>query len=453
MDVGDWLRNLGLGQYESAFIKNAIDTDVLPELTEGDLEKLEIPLGDRKRLIKAIKALAGGSPGAIITSEVGENALGDDAERRQVTVMFCDVVGLAALSDRLDPEDMWRVSDSYRVCMSKIIDQHHGMIARDVSHDMLAYFGYPHAQEDDAAQAVRAALALVDAVASIRTGVDATLQARIGIATGTVVVREVLIGETRSEQEVLGQTPNLAARLQTLAEPGTVLICPTTHRLAGGYFDYCDLGPRALKGWEEPIVVWQVVRTSGVESRFEALHATGLNVLVGRDEEFELLLRCWQRAKSGEGQVVLLSGEAGIGKSRLAAALLEKLATEPHARLRYFCSSQHTNSALYPIIAQMERAAGLAQGDTPQARLDKLDAVLAQTSTSIEDAALFAEMLSLPNDGRYPALELTPEQRRQRTLNAFVLQAQALTRSNPLLIIFEDAHWADPTSLEVLSRV
>ena len=453
MDVGDWLRNLGLGQYESAFIKNAIDTDVLPELTEGDLEKLEIPLGDRKRLIKAIKALAGGSPGAIITSEVGENALGDDAERRQVTVMFCDVVGLAALSDRLDPEDMWRVSDSYRVCMSKIIDRHHGMIARDVSHDMLAYFGYPHAQEDDAEQAVRAALAVVDAVASIRTGVDATLQARIGIATGTVVVREVLIGETRSEQEVLGQTPNLAARLQTLAEPGTVLICPTTHRLAGGYFDYCDLGPRALKGWEEPIVVWQVVRTSGVESRFEALHATGLNVLVGRNEEFELLLRCWQRAKSGEGQVVLLSGEAGIGKSRLAAALLEKLATEPHARLRYFCSSQHTNSALYPIIAQMERAAGLAQGDTPQARLDKLDAVLAQTSTSIEDAALFAEMLSLPNDGRYPALELTPEQRRQRTLNAFVLQAQALTRSNPLLIIFEDAHWADPTSLEVLSRV
>src|SRR6476661_7838984 len=199
MDVGSWLRNLRLGQYESAFIENAVDFDVLPELTEDDLEKLGIPLGDRKRLIKAIKALAGGSPSAIITSEVGENALGDDAERRQVTVMFCDVVGLAALSDRLDPEDMWRVSDSYRACMSKIIDRHHGMIARDVSHDMLAYFGYPHAQEDDAEQAVRAALALVNAVASTRTGVDATLQVRIGIATGTVVVREVLIGETRSE--------------------------------------------------------------------------------------------------------------------------------------------------------------------------------------------------------------------------------------------------------------
>ena len=189
-----------------------------------------------------------------------------------------------------------------------------------------------------------------------------------------------------------------------------------------------------------------------MESRFEALHATGLTALVGRDEEFELLLRRWQRAKSGEGQVVLLSGEAGIGKSRLTAALLENLATEPHARLRYFCSPQHTNSALYPIIGQMERAAGLVHDDTPQARLDKLDAVLAQTSTSIEDAALFAEMLSLPNDGRYPALELTPEQRRQRTLDALILQVQALTRSSPVLMIFEDAHWADPTSLEVLSR-
>ena len=205
MDVGGWLRNLGLGQYESAFIKNAIDTDVLPELTEGDLEKLGIPLGDRKRLIKAIKAVAGGSPSALITSEVGENAPSDAAERRHLTVMFCDLVGSAAHSDRLDPEDMWRATGSYRVCMGEIIDRHHGMIARDISHGVLAYFGYPHAQEDDVEQAVRAALALVDAVANVRTDVDAALQARVGIATGTVVVSELLIGETRSEQEVVGQ--------------------------------------------------------------------------------------------------------------------------------------------------------------------------------------------------------------------------------------------------------
>src|SRR5262245_51755591 len=197
MDVGGWLRNLGLGQYESAFIKNAIDTDVLPELTEGDLEKLGIPLGDRKRLIKAIRAVAGGSPSALITSEVGENAPSDVAERRHLTVMFCDLVGSAALSDRLDPEVMWRATGSYRVCMGEIIDQHHGMIGRDMSHGVLAYFGYPHAQEGDVEQAVRAALALVDAVANIRTDVGAALQARIGIATGTVVVSELLIGETR----------------------------------------------------------------------------------------------------------------------------------------------------------------------------------------------------------------------------------------------------------------
>ena len=232
-----------------------------------------------------------------------------------------------------------------------------------------------------------------------------------------------------------------------------VVVCDSTRSLLGNLFELEDLGARDIKGIAGPTRAWAVLRASSVASRFEALHATGLTVVVGRDEEFELLLRRWQRAKSGEGQVVLLSGEAGIGKSRLTAALLENLATEPHARLRYFCSPQQTNSALYPIIGQMERAAGLVHGDTPRARLDKLDAVLAQTSTSIEDAALFAEMLSLPNDGRYPALELTPEQRRQRTLDALILQLQALTRSSPVLMIFEDAHWADPTSLEVLGRV
>jgi len=198
--------------------------------------------------------------------------------------------------------------------------------------------------------------------------------------------------------------------------------------------------------------VWAVLRASSVESRFEALHATDLTPLVGRDEESELLLRRWSKAKTGEGQVVLLSGEAGIGKSRLTAALLERIAAEPHTRLRHFCSPQHTDSALYPIIGQMERAAGLAHGDTPQARLDKLDAVLAQTSTSIPDAALLAEMLSLPNDGRYPALEFTPEQRRQRTLEALTTQVAGLASQQPVLMIFEDAHWTDPTSLEAFSR-
>ena len=457
MDVGGWLRNLGLGQYESAFLKNAIDTDVLPELTEGDLEKLGIPLGDRKRLIKAIRAMAGGSPSALLTSEVGENAPSDysamvAAERRHLTVMFCDLVGSTALSARLDPEDMGAVIDAFQATCARITLAFDGFIADFRGDGILAYFGYPSAHEDDAERTLRAALDIAAAVARLKTPAEEPLSVRIGIATGLVVVGDLGGAGALREHAVAGTTPSLAARLQAIAEPNMVVVCDSTRSLLGNLFELEDLGPSDIKGIAGPTRAWAVLRASSVASRFEALHATGLTVLVGRDEEFELLLRRWQRAKSGEGQVVLLSGEAGIGKSRLTAALLENLATEPHARLRYFCSPQHTNSALYPIIGQMERAAGLVHDDTPQARLDKLDAVLAQTSTSIEDAALFAEMLSLPNDGRYPALELTPDQRRQRTLDALILQVQALTRSSPVLMIFEDAHWADPTSLEVLSR-
>ena len=252
---------------------------------------------------------------------------------------------------------------------------------------------------------------------------------------------------------MVGETPNLAARLQALAEPNMVVIAESTRRLLGNLFELQDLGAKDLKGITGPARAWAALRASSVESRFEALHTTGLTTLVGREEEFELLLRRWSRAKTGEGQVVLLSGEAGIGKSRLTAALLERLAGEPHTRLRYFCSPQHTDSALYPIIGQMERAAGLAYDDAPQAKLDKLDAVLAQTSTLPEDAALFAAMLSLPNDGRYPALALIPEQRRQRTLEALTSQLAGLARQHPVLMILEDAHWVDPTSLEVFGRM
>jgi predicted ATPase len=218
-------------------------------------------------------------------------------------------------------------------------------------------------------------------------------------------------------------------------------------------FELKDLGAKDLKGVAEPVRAWATLRPSSVESRFEALHGAALTALVGREEELELLLRRWSKAKSGEGQVVLLSGEAGIGKSRLTAALLEAIASEPHTRLRYFCSPQHTDSALYPIIGQMERAAGLAHGDTAQVKLDKLDSLLAQTSTSKQVAALFAEILSLPNDGRYPALNMDPQQRRRNTLEALTAQVEALSRQSPVLMIFEDAHWTDPTSLETFGRI
>jgi class 3 adenylate cyclase/predicted ATPase len=374
------------------------------------------------------------------------------AERRQLTIMFCDLVGSTALSARLDPEDMREIIGAYHCCCAEQITKAAGFVAKYMGDGVLAYFGYPRAHEDDAERAVRGALSVIEAVPKLRSGHDAALQVRVGLATGLVVVGD-LIGEgAAQEQGVVGETPNLAARLQALAEPGQLVISNSTRRLTGGMFEYHALGRVSLKGLADPVQAWQVLGASAVESRFEAQHGAALTPLVGREEELELLLRRWRKAASGEGQVVLLSGEPGIGKSRLTAALLERLASEPHTRLRYFCSPQHTDSALYPIIGQMERAAGLAHDDKPHARLNKLDTVLAQTSTSIQDAALFAEMLSLPNDGRYPAIELAPQQRRQRTLEALTTQLVALATRQPVLMIFEDAHWIDPTSLEALGR-
>ena len=331
-------------------------------------------------------------------------------------MMFSDLVGSTALSARMDPEDLREVISAYQKCVAETVQRFGGFVAKYMGDGVLIYFGYPQAHEDDAERAVRAGLELVAAVGRSRH--HAPLQTRVGIATGLVVVGDLIGSGASQEQAIVGETPNLAARLQGIAEPNMVVIAEGTRRLLGNLFELEDLGPKDLKGIAGPVRAWAALRASSVEGRFEAMHASGLTDLVGREEELELLLRRWSRAKSGEGQVVLLSGEAGIGKSRLTAALLERLATEPHTRLRYFCSPQHTDSAFYPIIGQMERAAGLAHDDTPQAKLDKLDALLAQTSTTKQDAALFAEMLSLPNDGRYPALDLAPQQRRQRTLEA-----------------------------------
>jgi len=450
MDVGDWLRNLGLSQYEAMFRANEIDTDVLPELTETDLEKLGVPLGHRKRLLKAIAGLAATEKLAPTSGSAPVRPETDAAERRQVTVMFSDLVGSTALAARMDPEDLREVISAYQKCVAETVQRFGGFVAKYMGDGVLVYFGYPQAHEDDAERAVRAGLELVAAVAGLKA--RASLQTRVGIATGLVIVGDLIGSGAAQEQAIVGETPNLAARLQGIAEPNMVVIAEGTRKLLGNLFELEDLGAKDLKGIAGPVRVWAALRASAVASRFEALHATGLTALVGREEELELLLRRWSRAKAGEGQVVLLSGEAGIGKSRLTAALLESVVAEPHTRLRYFCSPQHTDSAFYPVIGQMERAAGLAHGDTPQAKLDKLDALLAQTATSIQDAALFAEMLSLPNDGRYPALELPPEQRRQRTLEALTAQLAGLAKKRPVLMICEDAHWVDPTSLEVFGR-
>ncbi len=367
-----------------------------------------------------------------------------------MTVMFSDLVGSTALSARMDPEDLREVISAYQKCVAETVQRFGGFVAKYMGDGVLVYFGYPQAHEDDAERAVRAGLELVAAVGALKT--HAPLQTRIGIATGLVVVGDLIGSGASQEQAIVGDTPNLAARLQGIAEPNSVVIAGSTRKLVGNLFELEDLGAQDLKGIAGPVRAWAALRQSSVDSRFEALHCGGLTELVGRDEELELLLRRWSKAKTGEGQVVLLSGEPGIGKSRLTAALLERVAPEPHTRLRYFCSPQYTDSAFYPIIGQMGRAAGFTHADTAQVKLDKLDAVLALASTSKQDAALFAEMLSLSKDGRYPTLELTPQQRRQKTLEALTAQVEALSRSNPILMLFEDVHWIDPTSLEALGR-
>ena len=451
--IADWLKELGMSQYARHFAENDIDLTLLRDLTDQDLEKIGVAsLGHRRKMLRAIGELAGAAAAIPQPAVATEPKTQDAAERRQLTVMFCDLVGSTALSARLDPEDMREIVSAYHRSCAEQIAKAGGFVAKYMGDGVLAYFGYPQAHEHDAERAVLAGLTLVEAVPKLTIAASTALQVRIGIATGLVVVGDLIGSGEAQERGIVGETPNLAARLQALAEPNTVVIADGTRRLLGNLFELRDLGPRELKGIAGPARAWAALRASSVESRFDALHMTGLTALVGREEELDLLLRRWSKAKSGEGQVVLLSGEAGIGKSRLTAALLERLSGEAHTRLRYFCSPQHTDSAFYPIIGQMERAAGLAHDDKPQARLDKLDAVLAQTSTSTEHAALFAEMLSLSNDGRYPALELSPEQRRQRTLEALTSQLAELARQQPVLMIVEDAHWTDPTSLEAFGR-
>jgi class 3 adenylate cyclase len=350
----------------------------------------------------------------------------------------------------MDPEDLREVISAYRKCVAETVGRCGGFVAKYMGDGVLVYFGYPQAHEDDAELAVQAGLELVAAVGQLKS--PAPLQTRVGIATGLVVVGDLIGSGASQEQAIVGETPNLAARLQGVAEPNSVVVAESTRKLVGNLFELQDLGAQDLKGIAGPVRAWAARRGSSAEGRFEAFHASGLTELVGREEELEILLRRWSRAKNGEGQAVLLSGEPGIGKSRLTAALLERIAAEPHTRLRYFCSPQHTDSALYPIISQMERAAGFTHNDTAQAKLDKLDALLTLSSTQRNDAALLAEMLSLPNDGRYPTLELAAQQRRQKTLEALTAQMEVLSRSHPILMIFEDVHWLDPTSLEALGR-
>jgi class 3 adenylate cyclase/predicted ATPase len=449
VDIAAWLHGLELQQYEQAFRDNAIDAAVLRELTADDLKDLGVNLvGHRRRLLAAIAALRG-DDGPALPLPTGQGAPASAAERRQLSVMFCDLVGSTELAARLDPEDLREVIAAYHRAVAEIVAGFDGFVAKYMGDGVLVYFGYPRAHEDDAERAVRAGLGIIDAVGRLDVK-SVELQARVGIATGLVVVGD-LIGEgSAQEQSVVGETPNLAARLQALAKPDAVVIAAGTRRLVGDLFEYRDLGVVEVKGIAGPVPAWQVLRPSVVASRFEALRGSVLTQLVGRDEEIDLLLRRWARAKTGDGQVVLVSGEAGIGKSRITAELEERLRAEPHLRLRYFCSPYYQDSALFPFIDQLGRASGFSRDDMPAVKLEKLEASLALAAPPDEDVALITDLLSLPPSERHPLPNLTPQRKKERILEALIRQLEGLARQQPVIMVFEDAHWIDPTSRELL---
>jgi class 3 adenylate cyclase len=454
MDIAAWLEGLGLGQYQTTFRENRLDADVLPELTDADLNQLGIPLGDRKRLLRAIASLGSKET---VTEPLNPRRMPsstDTAERRQLTVMFCDLVGSTAMSARLDPEDMREIIRAYQDACSGAVARYDGFVGKFMGDGVLAYFGFPRAHEEDAERAVRAGLDISDVVTKLETSAKEKLMVRIGIATGVVVVGD-LVGEgSAQEQAVVGETPNLAARLQAAAEPGDIVIADSTRRLLGGVFELKLLGPQSLKGFDAPVPVWTVVREAENVSRFEASRSQEMTPFVGREHETALLIDRWRDASEGEGHVALLSGEAGIGKSRILAALRERICDEPHVTIRYQCSPHHLNDAFYPIAGQIRHAAGFVSGEPPAARREKLEAMINRTKLDPRVIApLLAALLSIPTEGQYAPLEMAPSEQKERTIAALIALFAALAKNAPVLALLEDAHWIDPTSLDVIGRL
>src|SRR5712691_3025717 len=375
-------------------------------------------------------------------------------ERRHLTVMFCDLVGSTALSEQLDPEELRVVVRAYQETCATVIRRYEGHIAQYLGDGLLVYFGYPAAHEDDAQRAVHTGLGIVEAIPALprprNIRLPQPLQVRIGIHTGPVVVGEMGDGDKR-ELLALGETPNIAARVQGEAEPNTVVISTATYRLVQGLFECQDLGPHSLKGISTPLPLYRVVRASGEQSRFEVAVRTGLTPLVGREEVLGLLRRHLERVKAGAGQVVLLSGEAGIGKSRLVQELKEQVVQEGATRMEFRCSPYHQNSALYPVIEHVQRVLQFERDDTPQAKLEKLAGVLARYRFPQADTVLLlAALLSLPHPAGYPPLTLTPERQKQKTQEALLGWLVEEAEQTAVYSAWEDLHWADPSTLELL---
>jgi predicted ATPase/class 3 adenylate cyclase len=448
--IEDWLAAIGLSEYGERFVANAVDVSILDALTDDDLKELGIPLGHRRKILKAIGS--GAAPAAEQSAPPSHPPVTSerDPQRRQLSVMFCDLVGSTALSSSMDPEDVRNLIARYQSCIAGTVGSYNGVIARYMGDGALIYFGYPQAREDDTEQAVHAGLSLIDAIARLTTDTGVPLQVRIGVATGTVVVGDVLTTETGSrEYAAIGDAPNLAARLQSLAEPGTLVVCSNTHQLTQGYFTYRDLGSATLKGWPEPVQIWQAVGATGAENRFQAQHPSALTPLIGRDEEVDLLMRRWQTVTQGFGRAVLVSGEPGIGKSHVVCAADDLLGREAHTTLSFLCSAHHANSSLYPFISQLERAAGFERGDSVHEKRSKLDLLFLKTGLTDTDIAAMAALLSLPGDAS-PETQ-TPQKRKEATFAALFALLESLAKRQPVFIIFEDIHWIDPTSLELLT--
>jgi class 3 adenylate cyclase len=447
---GTWLGEIGLGRFDAVFASNEIDFDVIRSLSDADLRELGLALGDRKRLLQAVARLD--QQPDTVTPAVAPATVSEPAsptgERRQLTVMFCDLVGSTALSEKLDPEELRSLLHAYRTVCGEVIARYDGFVARYVGDGILTYFGWPTAHEEDAERAVRAALEIVHSVKRASSTED--LSVRMGIATGPVVVGETA-GAGDQSKLAIGSTPNLAARLQGQAAADQIVIAASTRRLVGNAFELTDLGEHDLKGIAEPVHAWRVEHALATESRFDANRGDTLTPLVGRDEELDLLLRRWSQARDGEGQVVLLSGEPGIGKSRVLNALRQRLEAQGVQALRFQCSPYYVNSAFWPVIDNFERAVKFARDETTDAKLDKLEAlIVTQYGRSIADVRFVASILSIPCEVRYGAHPMTPQKFKDETLRTLVDISEAAARYHPSVMLFEDAHWADPTTLEVL---
>jgi len=454
-ELAAWLDRHGLGQYASALADNDVDLDVLPHLTDDDLKQLGLSLGHRRRLLAAISAPAAEpEPLPMVPDpKPAPSPPEDEAERRQLTVLFCDLVGSTELSQRLDPEELREVLRRFHDAVTGAVTTHGGHAAKLLGDGVLAYFGWPSAHEDDAQRAVRAALSCVAAVAGINAG-GAPLAARAGIATGPVVIGDMR-GERASEKgSVAGATPNLAARLQGAARPGEVVIHAATRRLIGATFELESRGAQPLKGFAEPVEIWRVTGAARSGSRFDALHSGRLTKFVGRAHDIGLLLDRWRLARDGEGQVVLLAGEAGIGKSRILREFTGHVAGDDCRILRYQCSPHEINAAFQPVIAEIEDTVGFRPDDPPEVRLDRLERHLAGTFSEDprEATALLAGLLGLPSD-RYPAIDMAPQRRKQRTIALLADRIAGLARERPVLMLVEDIHWADPSSMEYLDAL